>query len=52
MTIFMLQKQADGTWVNVQAYATYEAAEAAYKRLKATDPRTWYIVNTYTVEGV
>ena len=31
MTIFMLQKQADGTWVNVQAFATYEAAEAAQK---------------------
>lgn len=51
MTIFMLQKQTEGTWVNVQAYVTYEAAEAAHKRLSATDPRTWYIVNTYTVEG-
>ena len=49
MTIFMLQKQADGTWFNVQAFATYEAAEAAQKRLSASDARTWYIINTNTV---
>ena len=52
MTIFMLQKQIDGTWVNVQAFATYEAAEAAQKRLSASDARTWYVINTYAVEGV
>ena len=52
MTIFMLQKQIDGAWYNVQAYASFEAAEAAQKRLSASDARTWYIINTYAVEGV
>lgn len=51
MTIFMLQKQVDNAWINVQAFAVYEAAEAAQKRLSADDKRNWYIVNSYKVEA-